>query len=225
MEGHEVRRTIAAVGLLGLGLLGTTIPAGAAPGNGQGGPDSTICHETGSDKNPVIEVPVNEDAGDNGNGGENGNAGGNGGENGNAGDNGNGGENGNAGGNGRGEECYEEPPYEEPPAEEPPAEEPPAEEPAAEVPVVNPVVKPVVKAPVVQPAAKPAAKPAAQPAAAVSVPVAAPAAPNVGYNLETAVGRTDAETPVWLGAATGLFVGFSVLVLWRRREGANEAEG
>lgn len=218
-----MRRTIAAVGLLGLGLLGTTIPAGAAPGNGQGGPEDTICHETGSDKNPVIEIPVNENAGGNGNGGENGNAGGNGGENGNAG--GNGGENGNAGGNGGGngpgEECYEEPPAEEPPAEEPPAEEPPAEEPAAEVPVVNPVVKPVVKAPVV----KPAAKPAAQPAAAVSVPVAAPAAPNVGYNLETAVGSTDAEIPAGLALATGLFVGVSVLVLWRRREGANEAEG
>lgn len=224
---------------MGLGLLGSTIPAGADPGNGQGDPEKvTVCHHTGSENNPTIELEVNEHApnGGNGNGAENNN----GGQNGNAGGNGNGGENGNAGGNGNGGngngvgqegECYPEEPgggNEEPPAEEPGGnEEPPAEEPGEE-PVVKPVVKPAVPAakPAVKPAVKPAAAaPAARAAAAVSVPVAAPAAPNVGYNLETAVGRTDAESPVWLGAATGLFMGFSVLVLWRRREGANKAEG
>ena len=66
-----MRRTIAAAGLLGLGLLGITIPAVAEPGNGQGNQEK-VCHEN--------------NAGGNGNGGENGNAGGN----------GNGGENGNA---------------------------------------------------------------------------------------------------------------------------------
>ena len=80
-----MRRTIAAVGLVGLGLLGTTLPAIATPDNGQ----VTVCHETGSETNPIIEIDVNEDApasnGNGGNGGNNGNGnGGNSGNNGNA---------------------------------------------------------------------------------------------------------------------------------------------
>ena len=70
-----MRRTIAAVGLVGLGLLGTTLPAIATPGDGQ----VTVCHETGSETNPVIEIDVNENApesnGNGGNGGNNGNSG------------------------------------------------------------------------------------------------------------------------------------------------------
>ncbi|MBT2521232.1 hypothetical protein [Arthrobacter sp. ISL-28] len=218
-----MRRTIAAVGLLGLGLLGITIPAGAAPGDGQ----VEICHETGSEQNPVIEIDVNDNGHDNGNGG-NGNGG-----------NGNGGN-----GNGIGHGCpeNEEPPAEEPPAEEPPAEEPPAEQPPAEQPPAEqpPVVAPpaeVPAAPVAAPVVKPAApviKPAAKPAAAVPVaavpvaaaPVAVPAATNAGYNVQTAAGGgTETGIPAWLASLTALFTGLSALVLARGGARARKLEG
>ena len=211
-----MRRTIAAVGLVGLGLLGTTLPAIATPGNGQ----VEVCHQTGSEKNPVIEIDVNEEGHENGNGGDGGNG------------NGNSGGNGGGNGNGVGYECpdNEEPPYEEPPAEEPPAEEPPAEEqppvvapPVVAPPVVAPPAVVVPEAPVVKPVVKPAAKPVAKPAAAApaaaapvaAVPVAAPAT-NAGYNVQTAAGGgTESGIPAWLAALTALFTGLSAVVLAR----------
>src|SRR5687768_5144055 len=74
MEGQEMRRTIAAAGILGLGLLGTTLPASATPDNGHGN-NVSICHETGSETNPIVEIDVNENA-VNGHGENNGQGGG-----------------------------------------------------------------------------------------------------------------------------------------------------
>ena len=219
-----MRRTIAAVGLVGIGLLGTTLPAIGAP-DGQ----VTVCHQTGSETNPEFEIGVNEEAVENGNS-----------------DNGNGNGNGNGpGNNGNGVglegECTqdnEQPPNEEPPAEEPPAEEPPAEEPPAEEPpaeVQPPAVAPPVMAPpaVVVPAApavKPVAKPAAAAPAAVApvaaVPVAAPAATNAGYNVQTAAGGgTGSGVPAWLAAVTALFTGLSAVVVVRGGARARKLRG
>jgi hypothetical protein len=206
-----MRRTIAAVGLVGLGLLGTTLPAIATP-DGQ----VTVCHQTGSDTNPEFEIDVNGQAPENGNGnGGNGNGNGNGGN-----------------GNGVGQvgECNpdneqapaEEPPAEEPPAEEPPAEEPPAEEqPPAAVPpaAAPPAAVPPAAAPAAVVPAAPLVKPAAKPAAAAPVaamPVAVPAATNEGYNVQTAAGGgTASGIPAWLATVTALLAGLSAVVLAR----------
>jgi hypothetical protein len=189
-----MRRTIAAVGLLGLGIMGTTLPAIATPDNGQGN-NVSICHETGSETNPIVEIDVNENAvnghGPGGNNGQGGGPGDNNGQGGGPGDN-----NGQGGGpgdnNGQGghndDACYQEPggneepnvpPVVEPPAEEPPVDSPPVvAPPVAGPPVAAPpaAVPPAVvpKAPAA-PVVKPAAKPLAMPPAAAPV-AAAPAA-------------------------------------------------
>ena len=199
-----MRRTIAAVGLLGLGIMGTTLPAIAEPGNGQGN-NVSICHETGSDTNPVVEIDVNENAvnghGPGSNNGQGGGPGDNNGQGGGPGDNnGQGGgpgvNNGQGGGpgvnNGQGghddDECYQEPGGNEepnvPPVVEPPAEEPPVDSPPV---VAPPVVAPPVAAPpavvpqapaapAVKPVAEPVTKPAAVPVAAAPAAAAAPVA-------------------------------------------------
>src|SRR5687767_2819456 len=149
MEGQEMRRTIAAAGILGLGLLGTTLPASATPDNGHGN-NVSICHETGSETNPIVEIDVNENA-VNGHG-----PGGNSGH----------GENSGQGGH-NDDECYQEPGGNEEP-NVPPVVEPPGEPPVVAPPVVAP---PVVAPPVVAPpvAAPPAVVPEA-PAAPVVNP-------------------------------------------------------
>ena len=240
-----MRRTIAAAGILGLGLLGTTLPASATPDNGHGN-NVSICHETGSETNPIVEIDVNENAvnghGPGENNGQGGGPGDNNGQGGGPGDN-----NGQGGHND--DECYQEPGGNEEP-NVPPVVEPPAEPPVVAPPVVAPpVVAPPVAAPpavvpeapaapVVQPVVKPVVKPAAKPAAAApaaaapaaaapvaAVPVAAPAS-NAGYNVQTAAGGDAGNgIPSWLATLTGALAGLSGLVLLRGGIRARKLEG
>lgn len=138
------------------------------------------------------------------------------------------------------------PPVENPPAENPPAEQPPAvtpvvdppavtPDPVSEVPaaVVDPPAAPVVAAPVVeQPAtvapvtgavAAPQPAAAAQQAARTSVPAATTSlGTNQGYNAQTAVGG--GSSPAWLGGV-GALVAAGAAVAVRRRSGASATAG
>jgi hypothetical protein len=65
---------------------------------------------------------------------------------------------------------------------------------------------------------------AAAPAAKTVAPAAKTA--NVGYNVQTAVGRTsDSGIPTWLLALTGVFTAGAALVLWQGGRRARNAEG
>jgi len=65
------------------------------------------------------------------------------------------------------------------------------------------------------------------PAAAKPAPAAAPAKVNVGFNVQTAVGRSHAPEglPAWLLGLTGLFAAGSGAVLWRGGQRARRAAG
>ena len=178
----------------------------------------TICHATGSEKNPYVVITVSEKAWLHGH--KNG-------HNGNADiypvpakgcvkahhdddDDHHGGEEEEENPGGGGENPV--PPVEEPPVEEPPAEQPPAEQPPA-------VVPPAVVPPAVVP---PAVVPPAEEQPAVVVPagagaVVAAVAVNRGFNAQTAVASdTDAGLPGWVGGLAALLTAASVVAVRRR---------
>lgn len=246
-----MKRTIATLGVVGLGVMGAAVSANAAP------PDKiTICHATSSAGNAFVAetinlkalkahaddtldiVPVN--SGDIMPGGQN---------------------------------LSEAnlallanncvalvvvPPV-EPPADPPasPPADPPASPPAS--PPANPPADPPANPPADPPAnpgTNPAADPGAVPGAEVSLetstvvtppvvvrqPAAAVPAPhqagsgaaagqqpklNVGYNVQTAVGHSQAPDgiPAWLLGLTGLFAAGSGAVLWRGGQRARRVAG
>jgi hypothetical protein len=212
-----MKRVLATAALVGVGLLGTSLPAALAQSGDDGGGSGQNCQVSGSDDD-YSQLTVNiqrssggsdDDCGTSGPGGNEGPGG------------------------GYEEPPYEEPPYEEPPVEQPPYEQPPYEQPPVEQPpyeqppveqppyeqppveqppVVTPIVKPVVKPPAVTPV--PAA-PVVQPAPVVAAPVPSGAA-NAGFNVQTAAEATaeaDTGIPGWLAALTGLFTALSAGVL------------
>jgi hypothetical protein len=236
MEERDMKRTIATLGVVGLGLMGATVAANAAPDN-----KITICHATGSASNPYLAQTISLSSlgahvGDTGdivpaNGGD---------------DMPNGQNLTPANiillANGCVAAAPVVPPV-VPPVVDPPVVVPPVVDPPVVVPpVVDPpvVVPPVVDSPVVVPpaivpavttpaAVTPAAvTPAAAAPAAVTpaavTPVAStpqgavaasvPAATNTGYNVQTAVGTSGSGIPAWLAVMTVLFtaVGGWVLV-------------
>ncbi|WP_427171253.1 hypothetical protein [Arthrobacter sp. 92] len=223
-----MRRTIATLGVVGLGVLGATVSAHAAP------PEKiSICHATGSVANPYKFETINLNAlsahvGDTGdivpaNDGT---------------DMPNGQNLSTANTALLANNCVAvevvvpptNPPTDPPttPPTDPPTT-PPAtpgtNSPAVETVVVPPASVPatVATATVAPAAAAPAAvtpvAAAAPQAAAAAVPAAA--VTNVGYNVQTAAGKSDAGIPQWLGALTGLFTGVAALVLWRGARGKN----
>ena len=183
---------------------GDLIPAPAAgcPGGGHDGGDDnsdhgahkiTICHATGSETNPYVEITISEEAWWNGH---------------------KDGHNGNAdiypvpaGGCCPPAEEEEKPPVVVPPVVTPPEVTPPEVTP----PVVTP---PVVTPPAVTPPAPSgaAAAPVGAAAAVVVVPVA-----NRGFNAQTAAGsQPDAGMPTWFGGLAAL-LGATGLIALRRR--------
>ncbi|MGN7253628.1 hypothetical protein ACTHQX_00325 [Arthrobacter sp. SAFR-023] len=212
-----MKRVLATAALVGVGLLGTSLPAALAQSGDDSGGSGQNCQVSGSDDDfSALTVSIQRSSGgsddDCGNEGPDDNQG--------PGDNqGTGGNEGPGGGHE--EPPYEEPPYEEPPVEQPPAEQPPVEQPPAEQPPAEqqPVVKPPAVTPVVKPVVKPqAVKPVvaapAQPAPAVAAVV--PPAPNAGFNVQTAAAagsQPDAGIPAWLAAMTGLFTALTAGVL------------
>jgi hypothetical protein len=186
-------------------------PAGGCPGGSKGDHDHkdddgghgskkiTICHATGSDKNPYVVITIPEKAWWNGH---------------------------KDGHNGRADiypvpaggcvdKDHEKPPHEKPPVEKPPVEKPPVEKPPVVVPPV--VVPPVVVPPVVVPPV--VAPPAVTPPVVVAVPAGAAAAPvvNRGFNAQTAAGtQTDPGNPAWFGGLAAL-LGATGLVALRHR--------
>lgn len=101
-----------------------------------------------------------------------------------------------------------DPPADPDPEEETPDPEEEAPDPEAEAPgVVTAPGSATTPAPAVL--APKAAVPAAKPAAAATKT-------NVGYNVQTAVGKTsDAGLPVWLMALTGVFTAGAAAVVWQ----------
>jgi hypothetical protein len=236
-----MKRTIATLGVVGLGLMGATVAANAAPQD-----KITICHATGSASNPYLfetvslnALPTKVGAGDI--------------VPVNLGDYMPNGQNLTPANIALLANNCVEPPVEpvdpvdpvetvDPPAVVPPAVVPvdavvpPAVVPPAVIPVdavVPPAVVPPAAAP---PAAVPpaAAPPAAVPAAATVTPVTAvpqgaaatvvPAASNVGYNVQTAVGSSGPGIPAWLAGLTVLFTAVGAWVLVKgslRSRGAN----
>jgi hypothetical protein len=223
-----MKRTIATLGVLGLGLMGAAVSANAAPPENTGNAeDIGICLATGSASNPYVYqiIDVHALAAHIGDGSivpEN---------------------SGNAMPGGQnltpanivllGNLCVAGPVV--PPVVLPPVV---VEPPAYPVVVTDVVVPPVVVPPVVVPpavvppaAVQPAVVPpaAVQPAVvppavvpktaprAVAPPVATtsvPAASNAGYNVQTAVGeKSGVGIPAWLAALTGLFTAVAALVL------------
>jgi hypothetical protein len=231
MEERDMKRTIATLGVVGLGLMGATVAANAAPDN-----KITICHATGSASNPYLAQTISLSSlgahvGDTGdivpaNGGD---------------DMPNGQNLTPANiillANGCVAAAPVVPPV-VPPVVDPPVVVPPVVDPPVVVPpVVDPpvVVPPVVDSPVVVPpvvdppvVVPPAIVPAVTIPAAVTpaavTPVAStpqgavaasvPAATNTGYNVQTAVGTSGSGIPSWLAVMTVLFtaVGGWVLV-------------
>ncbi|MEW1819400.1 hypothetical protein AB0323_01225 [Arthrobacter sp. NPDC080031] len=222
-----MKRTIATMGVVGLGLLGATVSANAAPSD-----KITICHATHSASNPYVAVTISlsalsehvtdtadivpANAGDFMPNGQNLtpeniailNAG-----------------------------CVVasapvtsppvtsppvDPPVTSPPVTSPPVTSPPVTSPPVD-PVTSPPVDPVVNPPaspgvpveqlepVAPPAVTPVVPPVAAPAAATPAAAGAAAAPdpsitNVGYNVQTAVGgKAEAGIPGWLASLTALF--------------------
>jgi hypothetical protein len=54
----EMKRILAAIGVTGLVLLGATAPAAATDDEEKGDHKVTICHATGSDTNPYVQITV-----------------------------------------------------------------------------------------------------------------------------------------------------------------------
>ncbi len=234
--GTEMKRTIATLGVVGLGLLGATVSANAAPSD-----KITICHATHSASNPYVEVTISLSAlskhvldtndivpansGDFMPHGQNLTT-----------------ENVailNAG-------CLVVKPPVDPvvsppvttsppvdPVVSPPVTTSPPSSPAGPgeqlEPVVPPAVTPMVPPVVAPPAPVAAPAPAATPAAG-GTPAGAAAAPdapitNVGYNVQTAVGgKTEAGIPGWLVGLTGLFssvAAFAAVRIGVRARGAH----
>ncbi|WCI08727.1 hypothetical protein PJ267_00905 [Arthrobacter sp. OVS8] len=78
---------------------------------------------------------------------------------------------------------------------------------------------------VLTPSAPTAVVPKAAVPAANATGVAAKKA-NVGYNVQTAVGRSsDTGIPVWLAALTGVFTAGAAMVLWQGGRRARNSEG
>jgi hypothetical protein len=236
MEEAKMRRTIATLGVVGLGVLGATVSAHAAP------PEKiSICHATGSVANPYKFETINLNAlsahvGDTGdivpaNDGT---------------DMPNGQNLSTANTALLANNCVAVevvvPPTNPPtdPPTTPPTDPPttPPTDPPTTPPATPGTNSPAVETVVVPPASVPAtvatatvAPAAAAPAAVTPVAAAAPqaaaaavpaaAVTNVGYNVQTAAGKSDAGIPQWLGALTGLFTGVAALVLWRGARGKN----
>ncbi|MEV7132458.1 hypothetical protein AB0N24_06170 [Arthrobacter sp. NPDC093128] len=166
---------------------------------GHGSKKVTICHATGSDKNPYVVITIPEKAWWNGH---------------------KDGHNGRAdiypvpagGCDVKGEEEEEKetkPPVVVPPVVTPPVVVPPVVTPPVVVPPV--VTPPVVVPPVVAPPAV-----VAVPAGAAAAPAAAPVV-NRGFNAQTAAGsQTDAGMPAWFGGLAAL-LGATGLVALRHR--------
>jgi hypothetical protein len=201
MEERDMKRTIATLGVVGLGLMGATVAANAAPDN-----KITICHATGSASNPYLAQTISLSSlgahvGDTGdivpaNGGD---------------DMPNGQNLTPANiillANGCVAAAPVVPPV-VPPVVDPPVVVPPAIVPAVTTPAA------VTPAAVTPAAAAPAAVTpvASTPQGAVAASV--PAATNTGYNVQTAVGTSGSGIPSWLAVMTVLFtaVGGWVLV-------------
>lgn len=233
-----MKRTIATLGVVGLGLLGATVSANAAPSD-----KITICHATHSASNPYVAVTINlsalsghiadtndivpANAGDYMPNGQNLTP-----------------ENIailNAGCKVAGlpvitpTDPVTSPPTD--PVTSPPAD--PVTTPSVTTPPVE-HVEPVSTQPVVTPVVPPVAAPAATVPAAVTpsatvptavIPAAAgaaatPDAPitNVGYNVQTAVGgKANTGIPAWLAGLTGLFSAVAVFVVARSGVRARKA--
>lgn len=169
----------------------------------------TICHATGSEKNPFVEITIPEKAWFNGH---------------------------KDGHNGRAdiypvpaggceEKDHEKPPAEKPPAEKPPVETPPAETPPAETPPA--VTPPVVTPPAVTPPA--VVPPAVVPPVVVPAGAAAAPAPvvNRGFNAQTAAGsQPQAGIPAWFGGLAALLTAVAAVALRRggRRQDISSAD-
>jgi hypothetical protein len=241
-----MKRTIATLGVVGLGLLGATVSANAAPSD-----KITICHATHSASNPYVAVTINlsalsghiadtndivpANAGDYMPNGQNLTP-----------------ENIailNAGCKVAGlpvitpTDPVTSPPTD--PVTTPPADPvtSPPTDPVTSPPVTTPPVEhvePVTTQPVVTPVVPRVAAPAATVPAAVTpsatvpaavIPAAAgtaatPDAPitNVGYNVQTAVGgKADTGIPAWLAGLTGLFSAVAVFVVARSGVRARKA--
>jgi hypothetical protein len=191
---------------------GDIIPAPAAgcPGSSKGDDDSkedhskkiTICHATGSEKNPYVEITITEKAWLNGH---------------------------KDGHNGRADiypvpargcekEDHEKPPVEKPPVEKPPVETPPGVTPPGVTPPV--VTPPVVTPPVVTPAV--VTVPTGAGAAAAAAPVV-----NRGFNAQTAAGsQPNTGIPAWFGGLAALLTAMAAVALRRggRRQDAPSAD-
>ncbi|WP_284988360.1 hypothetical protein [Arthrobacter sp. efr-133-TYG-120] len=233
-----MKRTIATLGVVGLGLLGATVSANAAPSD-----KITICHATHSASNPYVAVTINlsalsghiadtndivpANAGDYMPNGQNLTP-----------------ENIailNAGCKVAGlpvitpTDPVTSPPTD--PVTSPPTD--PVTSPSVTTPPVE-HVEPVSTQPVVTPVVPPVAAPAATVPAAVTpsatvptavIPAAAgaaatPDAPitNVGYNVQTAVGgKANTGIPAWLAGLTGLFSAVAVFVVARSGVRARKA--
>jgi hypothetical protein len=247
MEGPKMKRTIATLGVVGLGLMGATVAANAAPSD-----KITICHATGSASNPYLLETINLNAlaahvGDTadivpvnvGNDiphGQNLSA---------------------ANLILLANNCVAPPvpvdpgpvdpgpvdpgPVDPGPVDPGPVDPGPVDPGPVDpgpVDTVDAVVPPAAVVPdgVLPAAVPPAAAPAAvvPPAAATVAPVAStsrgaaagavPAASNVGYNVQTAVGSSGTGIPAWLGGLTALFTAVGAWVLVKgglRSRGAN----
>ncbi|WP_284751158.1 hypothetical protein [Arthrobacter sp. efr-133-R2A-120] len=235
-----MKRTIATMGVVGLGLLGATVSANAAPSD-----KITICHATHSASHPYVAVTLSlsalsghiadtadiipANAGSFMPNGQNLtpeniailNAG-----------------------------CVvAAPPVASPPVTTPPTDpvtspptdpvtSPPTDpvtspptDPVTSPPVTDPPVEQVgpVTPPVVTPVVPPVAVPAAPVPAAVTPVTAAtapdPAVTNVGYNVQTAVGgKADAGIPGWLAGLTALFSAVAAFVVVRSGVRARKAD-
>jgi len=210
---------------------GDIIPAPAAgcPGGSKDDDDKedhskkiTICHATGSEKNPYVEITIPEKAWLSGH---------------------------KDGHNGRAdiypvpaggceEKDHEKPPAEKPPAEKPPVEKPPAETPPAETPpavtpptvtppVVTPpvVTPPVVTPPVVAPQA--VTPPVVVPAGAGAGAAAAAPVVNRGFNAQTAASSEPVGgVPAWFGGLAALLTAIAAVALRRggRRQDVTSAD-
>ncbi|WP_175417293.1 hypothetical protein [Arthrobacter sp. 24S4-2] len=238
-----MKRTIATLGVVGLGLMGATVAANAAPPG-----KISICHATGSASNPYLFETISLNA-----------------LSAHVGDTGdivpaNSGDDMPDGQNLTPENIallangcvvagpvvpvdpgpVDPGPVDPGPVDPGPVDPGPVEPPAVVPPAVVPVdsvVPPAVVPPAAAPpaAAPPAvAPPAAAPLAATVAPVSAapqgaaatgvPAASNVGYNVQTAVGSSGPGVPAWLAALTVLFSAVGAWVLVKgslRSRGAN----
>ena len=234
-----MKRTIATMGVVGLGLLGATVSANAAPSD-----KITICHATHSASNPYVAVTISlsalsrhvtdtadivpANAGDFMPNGQNLtpeniailNAG-----------------------------CVvASAPVTSPPVTSPPVDpvtSPPVD-PVVSPPVTSPPVSPGGPVEQLEPVAPPAVTPVVPPVAAPAAATPAPATPatpaaagaaagaaaapdpsitNVGYNVQTAVGgKADAGIPGWLASLTALFGAVAAFVLVRSGVRARKAD-